>query len=181
MRGNRQARDVGWTILASGRSTKTTTEEKTTTKTEEVDQHYSLQERMNQNQTQEEVGEVALDAFQKWTNLKQTLGGHGTQEEVQSKTKSSESIDYRKVGVRQCASGKWEVRVSGAGRKRNLGTFDTQLQAAIVNEVGRKMLKSECTAETTAEEFDNYVRQARRAALCVLEKSVDQKQKQKEA
>ena len=117
----RQARDVlyktvGWTILASARSTKTTTEEKTKTNTEEVDQDLiqargapldSLQERMNQNQTQEEVREAALDAFQEWTRLKQTLGGHGTQEEAQSNTKSSEAIDYGKVGVRQCASGKW--------------------------------------------------------------------------
>ena len=117
----RQARDVLYntvfpTILASGRSAKTTTEQKTKTNTEAVDQHLiqvrgapldSSQERTNQNQTQEEVREAALDAFQKWTRLKQTLGGHGRQEEVQSKTKSSESIDYRKVGVRQCASGKW--------------------------------------------------------------------------
>jgi len=79
-------------------------------------------------------------------------------------------IDFRTVGVRQTPSGKWEVGFRYHGNRRNLGTFDTQDQAALANEVGRRMLKTEKGLKLTAEEVDRNVKLARVASMDAVRK-----------
>jgi len=89
-------------------------------------------------------------------------------------------LDYRSVGVRQTASGKWEVAFRYHGARRNLGTYDTQDQAALANEVGRKMLKTEIGKSVTEEEIVLNIKKARDAVLDAVHKSKKQQvQKQK--
>jgi len=81
------------------------------------------------------------------------------------------ALDFRTSGVRQTASGKWEVGFRYQGVRRSLGTFDTQDQAALANEIGRQKLITEKCSKLTVEEINENVKLARDAALNAVYKS----------
>eukprot|EP00571_Detonula_confervacea_P016952 CAMPEP_0172302726 /NCGR_PEP_ID=MMETSP1058-20130122/4390_1 /TAXON_ID=83371 /ORGANISM="Detonula confervacea, Strain CCMP 353" /LENGTH=1412 /DNA_ID=CAMNT_0013013315 /DNA_START=162 /DNA_END=4399 /DNA_ORIENTATION=- len=86
--------------------------------------------------------------------------------QMQSNTKRSPKspMDFRTVGVRQTPSGKWEVGLGYQGLRRNIGTFDTQDQAALANQIGRKILRTTKGSKLTALETDLNMKLAREAA-----------------
>ena len=116
-------------------------------------------------------------------------------------------IDFRTVGVRQTRSGNWvsyyscripftialpsfkiqvltlsqflvqEVGFRYKGTRRNIGTFATQEQAALANEVGRKILETAKGLQSTVEEMDQNIQKARDAAQVVVRKMIDETRK----
>lgn len=79
-------------------------------------------------------------------------------------------FDFRAVGVRQTASGKWEVGFRYCGTRRNIGTFDTQDLAALANRVGRQLLTAEKGVTLTAAEIEENVMLARAASVKAVSK-----------
>jgi len=87
---------------------------------------------------------------------------------------NQKSIDFKSVGVRQTQSGNWEVGFRYHGNRRNMGTFATQDQAALANEVGRKVLSlTKNGTKLSGEDIDHNVKLAREAALDAVNKMRD--------
>ncbi|KAL7554134.1 hypothetical protein ACHAWF_017541 [Thalassiosira exigua] len=82
----------------------------------------------------------------------------------------SVNVDYRSVGVRQTSSGKWAVEISYKGKLRYIGTFITQDEAALANQVARENLKTDESLVLTPEEDNAKVKLARVATMNAISK-----------
>lgn len=80
------------------------------------------------------------------------------------------AFDFRTVGVRQTASGKWEVGFRYHGSRRSFGTYVSQDLAASANKVARQLLTVEVGVKLTAEEIDENVKLARAASVEAVSK-----------
>lgn len=67
-----------------------------------------------------------------------------------------------------------EVGFRYKGTRRNIGTFATQEQAALANEVGRKILDTAKDLQLTVEEVDQNIHEAREAAQEAVRKMIDE-------
>lgn len=67
-----------------------------------------------------------------------------------------------------------EVGFRYKGIRRNIGTFATQEQAALANEVGRKILETAKDLQLTVEEIDQNIQNARDAAQEAVRKMIDE-------
>jgi len=90
-----------------------------------------------------------------------------TKKPAQYKRKSAQPFDFRKIGVRQSASGKWAVEISHKNKLRHIGTFNTLDSAELANRIARNMLNADAEEETEplcAEHVETRVKSARGAA-----------------
>lgn len=108
---------------------------------------------------------VANDA-QSHTTIRDTSLNKSTQ--MNNEVTQEATIDYTTVGVRQTKSGKWEVGFRYHGKRRNLGTFDTQDHAALANKIGRRFLRN--ISNLNANQADENVKLARKTALDAVHK-----------
>merc|ERR1712032_1256501 len=58
------------------------------------------------------------------------------------------SFSFRSTGVRQSASGKWEVQICHKGKFRHAGTFKTHDSAALANRIMREALLTNAAKDT---------------------------------
>lgn len=130
----------------------------------------------NQNRQKKwkEQASLSSDTFSDWlSSRKSTWAAVRQRKRRRIQTQQSQhtdsqpkktTIDYRTVGVRQTKSNTWEVGFRYQGSRRSLSTYATQDQAAIANEIGRKILMATKDSQLTSEEIEQNVKAARAAA-----------------